>query len=396
MSDIGNARMRQLSTIVAVGRSNERDETFVNMPVYRGSTVLFSSIEQRQKSQEKKFDQALSYGVRGGPNHHALEDMIAELEGGTRAQILSTGLAACTTALLACLRAGDHLLMSDGVYGPTRDFATGMLGRLGIETEFFPPEEDVGNLRKLLRPNTAAIFAESPSSHTFEVQNVPMLASLKERQDLKLILDNTWGIGNFRPFEHGVDFSVQALTKYVCGHSDVCLGSISTATEENFRLIRGAALELGQYASPDDCWLALRGARTLGVRLRQQSASALRIAQWLADQQPVVQLRYPALPGSPGHEIWKRDFDGASSLFGVVLAPHISVEASHRFIEALKLFGIGASWGGFESLVLPTTGFIRRSFPAGSTEGPALRLYIGLEDTDDLIEDLAQAMQVLA
>lgn len=379
-----------------LGRAGTKVHGFVNPPVARGSTVLYRSCADRAAMGARRYDQALVYGVLGGPNHHALEDVIADIEGGTRCQIVCSGLAAVTTPLLAFLKAGDHLLLPDSVYGPTRAFADGMLARLGIETTYYDPCIGEDGMAALIRDNTRVVYTESPGSHTFEVQDVPAIARAAHARGAKVLMDNTWGIHHFQPFRHGVDVSIQALTKYVVGHSDVLLGSITVATEEDWRAVRSAALQLGQYASPDDCWLALRGVRTMAVRLKEQEASGLAVARWLSQRPEVLRVLHPALPGAPGHEIWKRDFTGACSLFGVVFRPDYSVAASHAFVDALQLFGIGASWGGYESLALPTTGFITRTATSADLGGPAVRLHIGLEDVGDLIADLERGLAALA
>ena len=376
------------------GRAGTRVHGFVNPPVMRGSTVLYPAMTDRKAMGARRLDQALIYGVMGNPTHHALEDVVAEIEGGTRCQIVSSGLAAVTTPLLAYLSAGDHVLVPDSVYGPVRTFCDGMLARLGIETTYYIPELDGPGLAALMRPNTRVVYMESPGSHTFEMQDVPALAAAAHAGGAKVLFDNTWGIHHFQPFRHGVDVSIQALTKYVVGHSDVLLGSITTATEEDWERVRLTTLALGQYASPDDCWLALRGARTMGVRLRQQERAGLEVARWFALQPEVNQVLHPALPDAPGHAIWRRDFTGSCSLFGVAFRPEVSVAATHALVDSLELFGIGASWGGFESLALPTTGFVTRTGEPVFA-GPLVRFHVGLEDVPDLIADLERGMAML-
>ncbi len=368
---------------------------FVNPPLHRGSTVLYESMAQRRAFLRSRFDQALTYGLQGGPNHHALEDVIADIEGGTRCQIYPTGLAAITGPLLAYLGSGDHVLMPDSVYGPARTFCDGMGRRLGIATTYYPPEATADELAPLIRAETKVLYLESPGSHSFEVQDVPALAAAAHARGLAVLMDNTWGIHAFQPFEHGVDVSIQALTKYPVGHSDVLLGSATVADDAHWRRVRDAALVLGLYASPDDCWLALRGLRTMAVRLAHQEKSGLTVAAWFAGRPEVLRVLHPGLPGAPGHEIWKRDFSGACSLFGVVFQPRFSAEDTHRFVDALRLFGIGASWGGFESLALPTTGFVTRSAGAAEMGGPAVRFHIGLEDPGELIADLEGGLAAL-
>ena len=377
------------------GRAGTRAHGFVNPPVHRGSTVLYPSMADRKAAASRSLDQALTYGTHGSPTHFALEDVIAEIEGGTRCQITSSGLSAVTTPLLAYLGAGDHLLMPDSVYGPARTFCDGMFKRLGVETTYYDPELDGAGLAALMQPNTRVLYLESPGSHTFEIQDVSALARAAHAGGAKVLMDNTWGIHFFQPFQHGVDASIQALTKYVVGHSDVLLGGVTTNSDEDWERVRMAALALGQYASPDDCWLALRGVRTMAVRLRHQMQSGIEVAAWFEGRPEVRRVLHPALPGAPGHDLWKRDFTGACSLFGVEFQPEFSREATHAMVDSLRLFGIGASWGGYESLVLPTTGFIRRTLMADRFEGPVCRFHIGLEDTRDLIADLEVGLEVL-
>ena len=377
------------------GRAGTKVHGFVNPPVHRGSTMLHTDCADRIAGGALRLEQAATYGVHGNSTHHALEDVIAEIEGGTRCQLVSSGLAAVTTPLLTYLKSGEHLLMPDSVYGPTRNFCDGMLRGLGVETTYYDPCTDAAGIDALFRPNTAVLYAESPGSHTFEVQDVPMLADAAHARGAKLLMDNTWGIHFFQPFEHGVDVSIQALTKYVVGHSDVLLGSMTVANPAEWERVRLGALQLGQYASPDDCWLALRGVRTMGVRLERQMQSAITVAEWFRSQPEVHEVLHPALPGARGHEIWRRDFTGACSLFGVVFDPAFTPEATQHMIDALQLFGIGASWGGYESLALPTTGFLKRSAGTGAFAGPVCRFHVGLEDPADLIADLGQAMRAL-
>ncbi len=303
------------------GRAGTHIHGFVNPPVHRGSTVLYPDIAARRASGGKRLEQELVYGVMGTPTHWPLENVIAEIEGGTRCQIVSSGLAAVTTPLLAYLKSGDNCLMPDSVYGPGRGFCDNFLSRMGITTTYYDPCIAAAELETKFRPNTTVLYTESPGSHTFEVQDIPALAEDAQKHGAKVLMDNTWGIHFFQPFRHGVDVSIQALTKYVVGHSDVLLGSVTTNSEADWERVRLTALALGQYASPDDCWLALRGVRTMAVRLERQMQSGLTVAAWLAARPEVKQVLHPALPGAPGHELWKRDFSGACSLFGVVLQP---------------------------------------------------------------------------
>jgi cystathionine beta-lyase len=391
----GPAKLGFGTRLAHLGRAGTHVHGFVNPPLYRGSTVLQPTVAARREAGNHRLEQALIYGVLGGPTHHALENVIANIEGGTRCQIVSSGLAAVTTPLLAYLRAGEHCLMPDSVYGPARGFADSMLKPLGIEVTYYQPEIDESGLAALMRPNTKVVYGESPGSHTFEMQDVAALARVAHARGAKLLFDNTWGIHFFQPFAHGVDVSIQALTKYVVGHSDVLLGSITTNSDEDWERVRSTALALGQYGSPDDCWLALRGVRSMAVRLERQMRSGLAIAAWFAKRPEIHQVLHPALPGAPGHDLWRRDYSGACSLFGVVFKPEFSVEATHAMVESLALFGIGASWGGYESLALPTTGFVTRTAGSGEFAGPLCRFHIGLEEPEDLIADLEKGFAVL-
>jgi cysteine-S-conjugate beta-lyase len=383
------------TTLSHTGRKTKHEAGFVNPPLLRGSTVLVPTVAERKARAARRGERVMTYGTGGSETHWALEDMIAAVEGGTRCYIMCTGLAAVTTPLLAFLKTGDHLLMPDSVYGPARNFAEGMLARLGITTTFYDPTVNEADLTDLLRPNTAVVYTESPGSHTFEVQDVPAIARAAHAHGAKVLMDNTWGIHHFQPFQHGVDVSIQAATKYPAGHSDVLIGAVTVNNEADWLTLHAGARTLGQYASPDDCWLTLRGMRTLAVRLQAQMEAGIEVAYWLRHRPEVAQVLHPALPGAPGHELWKRDFTGAASLFGVEFKPQFSPEATHAFVEALELFGIGASWGGFESLAIPTTGFVTRTAGSARFAGPVVRLHIGLEDVNDLVADLEQGLAVM-
>ena len=367
----------------------------MNPPLMRGSTVLYPSVKLRDDVRARPFDQALIYGAQGNPTHHQLEDVIADVEGGTRCQLVSTGLAAVTMGLLAYLKGGDHCLVPDSVYGPARRFCDTFAKGVGIETTYYSPEIDEAGISKMLRPNTAVIYAESPGSQTMEVQDIPMLARVAHKAGAKLLMDNTWGVHFFQPFVHGVDCSIQAATKYIAGHSDVLLGSITVNNDTEWERVRQTCVTLGQYASPDDCWLALRGVRTLRLRLEKHMRSAIEVAEWFRARPEVNEVLYPALPGARGHDIWKRDFSGACGLFSVVFDRRFVPADVHRMVESLALFGLGASWGGYESLALPSSGSITRTFEQ-RFEGPVCRFNIGLEDTSDLLADLQDGMKVLS
>ena len=382
-----------------VGRRSKHEHGFVNPPLLRGSTVLVPTVAQRKALQAQPGARVLTYGLGGSETHWALEDAIAEIEGGTRCFIVGSGLSAVTTPLLAFMKAGDHCLMPDHVYGPARNFCDGMLKRFGVETTYYDPCITGDGIAALMRPNTTVVYTESPGSHTFEVQDIPAIAAAAHAGGapggVKVMMDNTWGIHHFQPFKHGVDVSIQAATKYLAGHSDVLIGSITVNNEADWLTLHAGARGLGQYASPDDCWLTLRGIRTMGVRLAAQMDAGMQVAHWLRKRPEVAQVLHPGLPGAPGHEIWRRDFTGASSLFGVEFKPSFTPEATHAFVEALELFGIGASWGGFESLAVPTTGNITRTAGSGNFAGPVVRIHIGLENVDDLLADLDHGLAVM-
>ncbi|MBR0559548.1 cystathionine beta-lyase [Neokomagataea anthophila] len=387
---------KMATTLVQGGRAAvEEGGTLVNLPVERGSTVLFPSIEAMNRQDGRSHAHKAVYGAMGNPTQHELEQFIAVLEGGSHTQIVNSGLSACTTPLLAFLGQGDHLLLPDSVYGPTRRFAETMLRRLGVQTSYYPPMASRDVVEGFLQSNTRIVFAESPGSHTFEVQDVPMLADVAHQAGALCFLDNTWGFGIFQPFEHGVDVSIQALSKYPSGHADVIMGSITVNDAAHWKVLRDASIQLGQCASPDDCWLVLRGLRTIGVRMAHQSQNAYALAVWLKTRSEVERVLHPAFEDCPGHDFWKRDFQGANGLFGVQLKADISVQAAETMLDGLRHFGIGASWGGYESLVLPTTGHIRRSAEAGPT-APTFRVHVGLESLEDLKIDLSRGLDSLA
>jgi cystathionine beta-lyase len=359
----------------------------VNPPVHRASTVLFPTLEAFDRRQELKYTGA-PYGIHGTPVTFTLAQAIADLSGGARTLVVSSGLAAVAQALLGLVRAGDHLLVADTVYGPTRAFVSGALAtRLGVEVEFYDPL--VGrDVTRLLRPATRAVYLESPGTHTFEVQDVPAIAAAARQAGVLSILDNTWATPlHFRAFDHGVDVEVLAVTKHLAGHSDLLLGAVTARDEALFREIKDTASLFGDCVSPDVCYEALRGMRTLGIRLRQQAATALRVASWLAARPEVVRVLYPPLPSDPGHALWRRDFRGGSTTLGVLLETR-SPLAVAAFVEGCRLFRIGASFGGFESLIIPCHPAENRTVSPWTETRRLLRLHVGLEDADDLIADL--------
>jgi len=381
--------MREETTIVHAGRHPEQHQGAVNPPVFHTSTVLSRSVEEhRRRRREWQQDLAVTYyGRFGTPTTYSLQEAIATLEGGHRSVVYPSGLAACAGALLAFLSSGDHLLMADTVYGPTRNLAGGILKRFGVATTFFDPLIGRG-IESLIRPETRVIYLESPGSLTFEVQDVPAIAEAARRRGVTVILDNTWGTPlYFKPFAHGVDVSVQSATKYIVGHADAMLGAI-TCTREAWARLKSSTYELGQTAGPEDVYLAQRGLRTLAVRLKAHWQAGVSLAEWIARQREVERVLYPALAGDPGHAIWKRDFTGACGLFSVVLKEGVSEKALAAMIDGLELYGIGSSWGGYESLIVPFDPREARTATQWPHKGPCFRVHAGLENVDDLIADL--------
>jgi cystathionine beta-lyase len=379
--------MQTDTRLVHAGRNPEEHHGVVNPPVYRASTVLYPTMAAFENRQERRYSGML-YGTYGTPTTFALAEAMAELSGGFRSLVLSTGLAAVAQTLTAFVRQGDHVLVADTVYGPTRVFCTSVLARFGVEVTFYDPRVG-GAIADLVRPGTRLVYLESPGSQTFEVQDVPAIVAAVRGRDVVVALDNTWATPlGFRAFDHGVDVEVLAATKHVAGHSDLVLGVVTTRDETLFRRLKDSVIAFGDCAAPDVCYEALRGLRTLGVRLRHQAESALRIAQWLKTRPEVARVLYPPLPEDPGHALWKRDFQGASSLFGVLLRTD-SRAATAALVDGLRLFRIGASFGGFESLVIPANPAENRTACPWREPGRLLRLHVGLEAPDDLIADLA-------
>ena len=382
--------MKDATRAVHAGRRPHDNHGAVNPPVYHASTILSPTLAALRARERTESADATTYGVHGTPGTFAFEEAVAGLEGGFRTRLASTGLIACTAPLLCYLSAGDHLLMVDSVYGPTRRFCNNMLRRMGVETTFYDPLIG-GAIRGLIRPNTRVIYTESPGSLTFEVQDIPAIAEEAGKRGCIVMMDNTWASPlYFKPFEHGVDVSIQAVTKYISGHSDLVMGAVTT-TEAAYPKLREGWKEIGLNGAPDDVFLAMRGIRTLAVRMPHHWKSGLEVAGWLAGRPEVAELLHPALPGNSGHRLWKRDFLGASSLFGVTLKPEFSTEEHlAALLDGLEFFGMGASWGGFESLFMPvqppkdTAYWPRPGRPAGQL----MRMHVGLEAIGDLIADL--------
>ena len=382
-------KQRQDTRLAHAGREPGRYHGFVNPPIYRGSTVLFPSVAALETN-----DQDYTYGRLGTPTVSALEEALADLEGGYRTLLTPSGLSAIAATLLALVSAGDHVVVTDSVYRPTRRFCDHVLKRLGVETTYFDPLLGAG-IKDLLKKTTRVVFTESPGSQSFEVQDIPAIAKAAHAAGACVVMDNTWATPlYFKPFAHGVDVSIQAATKYIVGHADAMLGAITT-TEAAWPTIARAHEDLGLCPGPEDVYLGLRGLRSLGVRLARHQASGIEIARWLAGRPEVARVLHPALASDPGHALWKRDFAGASGLFAVVLMP-VAAEAVAAMLDGLELFGMGYSWGGFESLILPFDPSEYRTATKWQSEGPALRLHIGLEDVDDLRADLEAGFGRLA
>jgi cystathionine beta-lyase len=362
---------------ISAGRMSEEHFGVVNTPVYRASTFLFPDLKTLESRSA-----AYAYGRRGTPSSRSLESALCALEGGARTVLVPSGLNACTTAIQSVVAQGDHLLMVDSCYEPTRDFCDKILTRFGVETTYYPPTAEI---TPYLKPNTKVVFCESPGSLTFEVQDIPAIAKAAHAVGASVLMDNTWATPLLFPaLAHGVDISIQAVTKYVGGHADLMMGAITANESHAARLVQFHGLN-GLFSGGDDIYLALRGLRTLPVRLKRHQETAMRLALWLKVRPEVTRILYPALPGDPGHALWRRDFRGACGLFGLELKP-VSKTALAAFMDGFAHFGLGWSWGGFESLIVPA--HIRRSVLPFRAEGPVLRIHAGLEDADDLIADL--------
>ena len=369
---------------VSAGRMSDEHFGVVNTPVYRASTILYPDLAALKANR-----QPYSYGRRGTPTTRSFEEAICAMEGAARTVTVPSGLNANALAILSVCGAGDHLLMVDSAYEPTKTFCETTLKRMGAETSYYAPTDDIA---PLLKHNTKAVFCESPGSLTFEVQDIPAIVKAAHAKGASVLMDNTWATPVFfQPLAHGVDLSIQAATKYVGGHADVMLGYVA-ANDSHAARLHETHGNLGLYASGDDCFLGLRGLRTLPVRLARHQETGLALARGLAGRPEVARVLHPGLESDPGHALWKRDFSGACGLFGLVLKP-ASDAAVAAFVDGLQLFGIGYSWGGFESLIVPA--HIRRSARAFAAEGPVLRIHAGLEDAGDLIADLEKGLNRL-
>jgi cysteine-S-conjugate beta-lyase len=390
-SEATHPPLKPATRLVAGGRDASAHHGFVNPPVHHASTVLYPSAEDFLARRSRYL-----YGRRGTPTSEALENALRELEGPDCAGValLPSGLAAISTALFAVLNAGDHLLVTDSAYQPTRRFCDGVLRRKGVETTYYDPLIGDG-IATLMKSNTRAVFVEAPGSLSFEVQDVPTIAAAAHAKGAVVLMDNTWATPlYFHAFHKGVDLSIQAATKYIGGHSDVMLGTVS-ANPATWERLSETVHALGLCVGPDDIYLGLRGLRTMGVRLAHHHQAGLKVARWLAERPEIARVLHPAFESCPGHAVWRRDFSGASGLFSIVFKP-VAQSAVNAFLNELRLFGIGASWGGFESLAIPFDCTSIRTATKWLPGGPTVRLHIGLEDVDDLIGDLEGGFAALA
>jgi cysteine-S-conjugate beta-lyase len=386
-----SAKLSDATRLVHLGRDPEAQHGFVNPPVYHASTLLYPTAEDQVAHRAR-----YSYGRRGTPTSEALENALRELDGAGCAGValLPSGLAAIAAALLATTQSGDHILVVDSVYRPTRTFCNGVLKRMGVETTYYDPlaGADIG---KLFKPNTRAVFVEAPGSQSFEMQDIPAIADVAHGKKAVVLMDNTWATPlYFRAFEKGVDLEIQAGTKYIGGHSDIMFGCVS-ANASTLPALKDTVYSMGLCVGPDDMYLAMRGLRTLGVRLARHHQSGLQVAKWLEKRPEVLRVLHPALETGPGHDIWKRDFSGACGLFSIVLKP-ASEKSVHAFLNELSLFGLGYSWGGFESLAILFDCSEYRTATKWAPGGPTIRFHIGLEDPADLIADLERGLAALA
>lgn len=386
--------MKLDTTLVTTGRKAAKKLGVVNPPVYHASTVLFPTIGAMKETQKDNSREKLWYGRLGTPTTFALEEALAEAEGGFAAVACPSGMTAIAIALMAMVKSGDEVLVVDTVYDPARAFCEHTLTRMGVTVTYYPPAIGSG-ISEMITPQTRAILCESPGSHSFEIQDIPAIAMAAREKGVKVLLDNTWATPlYFRPFEHGVDVSIQAATKYIVGHSDCELGAI-ICNEETYPAVKEQTLRLGICVGPDDCYLGLRGLRTLAARLPRHQESGFKLAEWCQNQPEIEKVLHPGLPDFPGHDLWKRDFHGACGLFGVVFKPEITEKAVHALIDSRRFFGIGFSWGGFESLILPTSPGKIHPITPWPYEGLSIRLHAGLENVEDLVADLEEGMAAL-
>ncbi|SCA54974.1 putative cystathionine beta-lyase [Candidatus Terasakiella magnetica] len=385
--------MKKETHILHAGRNASENFGIVNPPVYHASTVTFPSVDAMNKAGQNPTE-GIYYGRMATPTSQAFEQSVAALEGSDKAIAVQSGLAAITGAILAFVKHGDHILVTDSAYFPTKKFCNTVLKNYGVETTYFDPSIG-GNIEKLIKDNTKVIFTESPGSLTFEVQDIPAITKVAKDHGIITMIDNTWAAGYyFNAFEHGCDISIQAATKYIGGHSDVMLGTIALG-QDLYKKVKTFVYGLGYCAAPDDCYLAQRGIRTLPARLNVHQENGLKLAGWLKEREEVTKVLHPAFEDCPGHEIWKRDFTGACGLFSVVLDRKFTPTAVAAMLDNLELFPMGYSWGGYESLVIPFDPTGARDASVWSEKGPCLRFHAGQENIDDLINDLEKGFERL-
>lgn len=381
--------MKNNTLAIKAGRKNRENKNMVNTPVYRTSTVLFENLKSYHEAESKRLD--YSYGTTGTETAFALQDAITQIEGGYGTIVTPSGLSAITTTLLAFLKAGDHLLVTDSIYGATRRFCDKMLINFGVEVEYYDPFIG-GDIKSLIKDNTKMVFTESPGSLTFEIQDIPAIVKAAHDKQVLVAIDNTWATPfYFDSFSFGVDISIQAGTKFISGHSDILIGSVCAKNEELFLKLYDAFHFMGNCSSPDDCYLALRGLRTMPLRMKQHEETSLKIINWLQDKKKVKEILHPSIETHKNHDIWKRDFKGSVGLFTIILDKKYSYESVCNMVDNMQIFGIGASWGGYESLIMHFSPKSIRTATKWQHEETCLRLYIGLEDYEDIIEDLQSA-----
>jgi len=395
--------MKKETLITKAGRNPAKHAGAVNPPIYQTSTVIFPTWEAYEEAERGKhfYEETegtntpdLSYAISGTPTTFALERALAELEGEGGAVIVPSGLSAIAVAIQSFVASGDHILVTDSVYGPGRRFCNKELKRFGVEVEFYDPLIG-GEIKKLIKPNTKLVFLESPGSMTFEVQDIPAITQAVKsvREEIVTVMDNSWATSLFfQPYKYGVDVSLQAITKYIAGHSDIIMGVVFARGSEHLKKIAATFRNTGLHVHPQACYQALRGLRTMATRLKAHQAAALQIAKWLEKHPKVSEVIYPALKGAAGHEIWQRDFSGASSLFAFILDKKYERESISRMLNNMEIFGIGCSWGGYESLIIHFDPSVIRTATRWQKPGSAIRIYIGLEDPDDLILDLEKGL----
>ena len=384
-----NKDHKEATKLAHIGTAPEEYFGIVNPPIARASTILYPSLAAYEDPTHK-----YRYGRMGNPLSDKFEQAIADIENGFKAVSTCSGLTAVTLALMSVVKSGDHILVVDSLYPPARDFCNQELAKFGVEIEYYDPR--IGSaIDSLVKDNTSLIYLESPGSGTFEVQDIPAITSVAKDKDIKTVIDNTYAAGLlFKPLDHGADYSLQSATKYVGGHSDINMGIVVANNEENFKTLKKCALNRGDCASAEDLYLGLRGLRTISIRMKQNAENALKVSEWLEEQDGIAEVLNPALKSSPDHALFKKYFKGANGVLSIILEP-ASKEAVHKFVDALELFPIGSSWGGYESLLQPQyLSKYRTATKRPDGEGAILRLQIGLEDPDDLINDLDQALKI--